>query len=61
MSCQYTVTAANNPANLIMLQEVNEFFGGLGNIYTNLEQNRITLEIKGHSNCLIVREHSILY
>lgn len=57
----FHIAAANNPANMLMLNSINSFFNNIGTIILNVNDNTISLYIKGLKNCLIVREHFINY
>lgn len=46
-----------NPANLIMLQKINHFFGNIGNITIDKTCNCYRLNFTGVANCLIIRAH----
>lgn len=48
------LTAANNPANYLMLELINAYFNNIGHIVPNHSDNTINLRISGLINCLIV-------
>jgi hypothetical protein len=57
----YHLVAANNFANLGMLQEINVSFNNIGSIITSPDKSTITLNIRGFKNCLIVRDHFLSF
>jgi hypothetical protein len=61
VSLVYTLVAANNPANYLMLELINAYFKNIGHIITNPYDNTINLKITCLINCLIVRDHFIKY
>lgn len=57
----YRLTAGNNPANKILLDQVRLFFGGIGSITVTNSNNSLNYTVTGLQNCLIIREHFITY
>lgn len=61
IALSYSVVAANNLANQLMLDQLKIFFGGLGSITVNSSDNTISYSVFGLKNCLIIREHFNCY
>ena len=57
LALSYSVVAANNLANSIMLEQIKNFFSGLGSIYINNSDNTLNYSVYGLQNCLKIREH----
>lgn len=56
----FELSAGNNPANLKMFQEIQNYFGGVGRIYVN-HYNVLTFCVSSLKDCIIIRDHFINY
>lgn len=57
----FSIAAADNPANLKMLKIINNYFDDLGLIFKVKNENTIYLKFNGISKCLKIREHFLKY
>lgn len=58
---QFSIVAANNPANKIMFEEIQVYFDGIGSIYDKKGGSTIEYVVSGIANCSKIREHFIDY
>lgn len=56
----FTLVASNNPANLIMLKNVRDFFG-VGIVKVTSNPNVLVYLVENFKDCLILREHFLNY
>jgi LAGLIDADG endonuclease len=56
----FLLVAKNNPANLAMFEEIQNFFG-VGNVKVEKNGSIIRYWVTGLHNCLIIRNHFIAY
>lgn len=54
---EFTICASNNPANLKMLGEVQNYFGDIGHVYTQSTDNTCRFTVYGINECKVIREH----
>ena len=61
VSINYQIVSSINSANLTMMEQINSFFGNIGNISKHEKDNTLRLTISGLSNCKIVQSHFLTY
>lgn len=58
---QFELVAHNNPANLILLEQIQAYFGGIGKIYNHNSDNTLRFTVFSIRDCIIIRNHFINY
>lgn len=61
ITLSFNICAGNNVSNKHMLEQVQQFFGGIGSIALNISDNTLSYSVYGLKNCLTIREHFITY
>src|SRR4051812_11336905 len=57
----FSITAAQNYANYIMLQNIQNFFGGIGQIKIDVTKNVYYYTVSKFNECLIIQNHFLNY
>lgn len=59
IQCVFSLCAEVSPENLVMLNSIKSFFGGIGTI--RVQKNVYRYEVYSISDCLIIRDHVLKY
>lgn len=57
----FEISSGNNPANVAMMEQIRDYFGGIGYIHYNSSDNTANYRVYSIADCLTIRNHFVNY